>query len=279
MSSQIPVMTPRPPQSSLPSSLSTPQLGLVSPGKYLAVSGSPSYPPALGNPPPGSNASGGHTPFRSFRNLLSFGSAKNNSTSPAGISQSAAASRTSLGILRRSINGERSVSTPYLVPPKVQDEAPALIIELSHRVDEPLFDKDELRDRLCLEPSSPQTASSSPLSSRASVYGADQPGNSILLKKYASLIGFLQSLECLIYRQSWRRKLQGSRSTCPALMNRLYARPAQSAVASRPGRPPLNLYHRPMRMVRTRRRSTCLPATFRRKCLPLCQARGGKTGG
>lgn len=174
--SQIPVMTPRPPQSTLPSSLSTPQLGLVSPGKYLAVSGSPSYPSALGNNPSGSNTSGGLTPFRSFRNLLSFASVKHNSPSPGGIIQSASASRTSFGNLRRSVNGERSVSTPYLVPPKVQEAAPTPIIQLSYRVDEPLFDKDELRSRLCLEPSSPQSASSSPLSSCASVYGADQPG-------------------------------------------------------------------------------------------------------
>lgn len=167
-------MTPRPSQSCLPSSLSTPQLGLVSPGRYLAVSGSPSYP--SGSSSSASNTSGGLTPFRSFRNLLSFGPTKNIPVISGGISQSASASRTSFSNFRRSVNGERNASTPHLATPKSRDDAPALTIQLSHRVDEPLFDPDELRNRLCLEPASPETATPSPLSSCGSAYGADQPG-------------------------------------------------------------------------------------------------------
>ncbi|KAI0338677.1 hypothetical protein BDW22DRAFT_1362775 [Trametopsis cervina] len=168
-SSQIPVMTPRQSQSSLPSSLSTPQLGLVPQGRYLSVSDSPSFP---GNTP--SNTSSGMTSFRSFRNLLPFGSGKN-ALSPAGSPQSVTPTRTSLGgTFRRSAHGERSVSAPHL-PTKPQVDTPVLSIQLSHRVDEPLFGKDELQNRLGMEPTTPETAFPSPLSSAGSFQVVEQP--------------------------------------------------------------------------------------------------------
>ncbi|KAI0085513.1 hypothetical protein BDY19DRAFT_996649 [Irpex rosettiformis] len=163
-------MAPRPPQSSLPSSLSTPQLGLVSQGRFLAVSGSPSYPPVTGN-----NASGGLAPFRSFRNLLSFGPGKNTPGSSSGSSGSTAVTRSSIGGLRRPQNGDRIVSAPQLPPSKRQEDPPILSIELSHPVDEPSFDTRELRDRLGVEPGTPDSVAPSPISSSSSFHIPEQP--------------------------------------------------------------------------------------------------------
>ncbi|KAI0691815.1 hypothetical protein BC835DRAFT_100010 [Cytidiella melzeri] len=170
--SHIPVMTPRPSQSSLPSSLSSPQLGLVPQGRFLAVSGSPSYPAVSGSST--NSSSGGMSSFRTFRNLLPFGPSKNTSGSPTSNSNPATPTRSSSGPLRRSVNGERSVSAPHL-PVKRQDEPPVLTIQLSHRVDEPLFDTHELRNKLGVEPSTPESVLPSPLSSAGSFHVVEQP--------------------------------------------------------------------------------------------------------
>ncbi|KIP02599.1 hypothetical protein PHLGIDRAFT_130656 [Phlebiopsis gigantea 11061_1 CR5-6] len=173
--SQIPVIAPRPPHSSLPSSLSSPHLGLVSPGRHLAVSGSPTRPSASTH----SSSSTGSTPFRSFRNFLSFGPTKSQSanSSPAA-SSSAGPTRQSLGSLRRSTNGERSVSSPNL-PTTNLDTTPVLTIELSHKVDQPLIDSEDLQSRLCLRPRTPENSSplstTSTLSSRVVAVTPEQP--------------------------------------------------------------------------------------------------------
>ena len=166
--SHIPVMAPRPSQSSLPSSLSTPQFGLGNQGRFLAVSGSPSYPAVTGN-----SAGGGLAPFRSFRNLLPFGSGKHTSGSSSGNSGSTTGGRTSLGGSRRSVTGDRSVSASHL-PISRKEEPPVLSIELAHPVDEPLFQAHELRDRLGVEPATPTSVAPSPVSSSGSHYINEQ---------------------------------------------------------------------------------------------------------
>lgn len=156
MQSQIPVMAPRPSQSSLPSSLSTPHLGLVPPTRHLAVSGSPTHLPTS---PSSSGSTGGLPSFRSFRNLLSFGPSKGSSSNSAA---SAGPSRPSLG-LRRPANGEHDMPAPAIPASRSQDSLPVLSIELSHHVDEPLIDHEELERRLCAD--SRTSPDASPLSS------------------------------------------------------------------------------------------------------------------
>ncbi|KZT66212.1 hypothetical protein DAEQUDRAFT_813747 [Daedalea quercina L-15889] len=115
--SGIPVFTPRRPQSSVPSTLSTPQLGLVPPTRHLSVSGSPQHPSPSSS---SSSTSGGITPFRSFRNLFSTasGSSKHSPTSASSTvpvsSPKSSFPATALGSLRRSIGGDHSVSAPNL---------------------------------------------------------------------------------------------------------------------------------------------------------------------
>ncbi|PSR71648.1 hypothetical protein PHLCEN_2v12501 [Hermanssonia centrifuga] len=163
--SHIPVISSWPSPVHIPTSASGPYLGFTSPTGRLAVSDSPSHPSL--SPPP---ASGGLSPFRSFRNLLSFGPSKGQSTSAVG------PSRSSFAGLRRPTHGDRSVSTPNLRH-KSQDDLPVLSIELfpsielSHRVDEPLIDSMELHTRLGLQLPTPD--SESPSSSRASSVHAD----------------------------------------------------------------------------------------------------------
>ena len=187
LQSHIPVIAPRQSQSSLPSSLSTPHLGLVPPTRHLSVSGSPTHPPTNQNP----STSPSLTPFRSFRNFLSFGPGKNqaaSSSSAAVLSPSAILPRPSLSTLKRSTNGDRSVSAPHL-PVSHADSTPVISIEPSHRVelsykvDEPLFDNEELQSRLCVQPRTPETSSPvssiSTLSSRATIPTPEQPGKSV----------------------------------------------------------------------------------------------------
>ncbi len=169
--SHIPVISSWPSPVHIPTSASGPYLGFTSPTGRLAVSDSPSHPSL--SPPP---ASGGLSPFRSFRNLLSFGPSKGQSTNAVG------PSRSSFAGLRRPTHGDRSVSTPNLRH-KSQDDLPVLSIELfpsielSHRVDEPLIDSMELHTRLGLQLPTPD--SESPSSSRASsVHADDHPGAS-----------------------------------------------------------------------------------------------------
>lgn len=190
--SQIPVMAPRPSQSSLPSSLSTPHLGLVAPARYLAVSGSPTHPPPSTSP---SSSPGGLPSFRSFRNLLSFGPGKNSSSNSSS-SSPAGPSRPSLA-LRRSTNGERNVAAPGLPKTRSQDSLPVLSIELSHHVDEPLIDQEELERRLRASPRTPPSASPlssvSTLSSRMPASPTEQPAASPLIHGVSELSTILEA--------------------------------------------------------------------------------------
>ena len=132
--SGIPVFTPRKSQSSVPSTFSTPHLGLVPPTRHLSVSGSPTHPSPSSS---SSSTNGGITPFRSFRNLFSTasGSSKNQPSTPASAPLSSpkpSFPATALGSLRRSIGGDRSVSAPNLRHNQdpVYEETPVLQIDL-----------------------------------------------------------------------------------------------------------------------------------------------------
>ncbi|KAI0655811.1 hypothetical protein C8Q70DRAFT_936193 [Cubamyces menziesii] len=111
--SQIPVMSPR--SSSFPS----PHLGLVPPSRYPSVSGSPTLPTPASSPTTSANG-GGNTPFRSFRNFLSFGSGKHNTSPTASALPKGAFS--SLGVVRRSVQVERRVSSPQLNSRRSEDD-------------------------------------------------------------------------------------------------------------------------------------------------------------
>ncbi|EED84598.1 predicted protein [Postia placenta Mad-698-R] len=127
--SHIPVFTPR--KSSSSPGLSNPHLGLVPPSRHLSVSGSPTHPsPSSAS----SSTSGGLTPFRSFKNLFFNKHAPNTPKSPfAGF-----------GSIRRSINGERSVSAPHLRRQSSAEESPVLEIVLP--CTEPLLNGMELQN-------------------------------------------------------------------------------------------------------------------------------------
>ena len=184
--SHIPVISSRPSQSGLPSSLSTPQLGLVSPTRLLAVSGTPA--PTSGHNAPAPGAAGGLTSFRSFRNLLSFGPSKSHASTPLPVSP--AVIRPFAGF-RHSSQAERSPRMSTSQPPpdeKAQDDddLPVLsiemahTIELSHRVDEPLIDTEELQKQLGLRPRTPETISISPTSSSATSINTLDPPSAFL---------------------------------------------------------------------------------------------------
>lgn len=181
MQSQIPVMAPRPSQSSLPTSLSSPHLGLVPPTRHLAVSASPTHSPTTSGSNPSSSP--GSTPFRSFRNFLSFGPGKSQASNASSSgATSAGPSRPSLGALRRSTTAERSVSAPQHLASKAPDAIPVLSIQFSHKVDEPLIDNEELQSRLCIQPRTPESSSPlstvSTLSSRVALVTPENPGTS-----------------------------------------------------------------------------------------------------
>ncbi|OJT14558.1 hypothetical protein TRAPUB_8891 [Trametes pubescens] len=108
--SQIPVMSPR------SSSLSSP-LGLVPPSRYPSVSGSPTLPTPS---PSASSNGGGSTPFRSFRNFLSFGGGRHSSN--PNVSALPKGPFTGLGPVRRSVNVERRVSSPQLNSRRSEDD-------------------------------------------------------------------------------------------------------------------------------------------------------------
>ena len=113
--SQIPVMSPRASHSGSNSlsALPSPHLGLVPPSRYPSVSGSPSIvsPPTSPSPP---SSGGGSTPFRTFRNFLSFGSSNKHSSSPSVPSAIPKSHFSTLGPIRRSVNVERRASSPQL---------------------------------------------------------------------------------------------------------------------------------------------------------------------
>ena len=132
--SGIPVFTPRKSQSSVPSTFSTPHLGLVPPTRHLSVSGSPTHPSPSSS---SSSTNGAITPFRSFRNLFSTasGSSKNQPSTPTSAPLSSpkpSFPATALGSLRRSIGGDRSVSAPNLRHSQepLYEETPVLQIDL-----------------------------------------------------------------------------------------------------------------------------------------------------
>ena len=165
------------------------------------MSGSPAHPPVSIH----NSSSTGSTPFRSFRNFLSFGPNKNQSAnSGSAASSSAGLSRQSLGGLRRSTNAERSVSSPNL-PTTNLDTTPVLTIELSHKVDQPLIDNEELESRLCVQPQTPENSSPlssvSTLSSHVVAITPEQPGRFscrfVLLLAYLSLSTLRQVTEAL----------------------------------------------------------------------------------
>ncbi|EPS93811.1 hypothetical protein FOMPIDRAFT_1038980 [Fomitopsis schrenkii] len=116
--SGIPVFTPRKSQSTVPSTFSTPHLGLVPPTRHLSVSGSPTHPSPSSS---ASSTNGGITPFRSFRNLFSTasGSSKNQPSTPSPAPLSSPKSSfpaAALGTLRRSIGGDRFATSPSPSP-------------------------------------------------------------------------------------------------------------------------------------------------------------------
>ncbi|THH30143.1 hypothetical protein EUX98_g4050 [Antrodiella citrinella] len=160
--SQIPVKasSSRYAQSALPSSLPPPHFSFVSPSQHLSVSDSPTYTNVSAANPP--NAPTGLSSFRSFRNLLPFGPNKPSNPSP-GPSANKSGTFSNLGAIRRSMNGERSVSAPVLRSKKSQEDPPVLSIEFSHKVDEPFIKPEDLRGGLGLymkqpEPPPPQSA-------------------------------------------------------------------------------------------------------------------------
>ncbi|KAI0820525.1 hypothetical protein BC628DRAFT_1413065 [Trametes gibbosa] len=119
-SSQIPVMTPR------SSSLSSP-IGLAPSSRYPSVSGSPTIPTPAASPST-SSGGGGSTPFRSFRNFLSFGGGKHG-TSPSASALPKSA-LTTLGPVRRSVNVERRASSPHLNSSRRSEDDYVLSIDL-----------------------------------------------------------------------------------------------------------------------------------------------------
>lgn len=189
----------QPPQSHIPiktlrtGGIQNPQqtnhFGFVPPSRHLSVSDTPSKSSPTSSSSAASSTGGGLTSFRSFRNLLPFGSAKHHHTSNLGLTTGPTRSSfASLSALRKSIHGERSVSAPQLRPEKSHDDFPVLTIELSHHLNEPLLNQDELKKNgLGLYTSqSPETAEarhdleqpSPPHSAPASSTTFDTPGTS-----------------------------------------------------------------------------------------------------
>ena len=132
--SYIPVITPRPSKSALPSSLSVPQLGLVPPNRQ------PSGPGSLTNPTPDSttatNAAGIYSlnsslpSFRSLRNFLPFVSGKR--VSDVSVTGGTKGSFSDFGSTRRSITADRKSSSSYRR--SEQSDIPVIEIEASrHR--------------------------------------------------------------------------------------------------------------------------------------------------
>lgn len=152
--SNIPVLAPRPTaNASVTPSMSSSHFGMVPPSKHLSVSSTPSHPSSPSSSTH-SSTSGGIAPFRSFRNLLSFGPGKQ-THSNANVPRNPFGS---LSSIRRSINGERSVSSPQLRRQRSQDEAPVVCIDssafayqLPKPVHEPLMSSEELRNSMGLD--------------------------------------------------------------------------------------------------------------------------------
>ena len=169
--SQIPVKasSSRYAQSAMPNTLSSPHFSFAPSSQHLSVSDSPSHQSQNTVPTPANSS--GITTFRSFRNLLPFGPTKLPSTSNNPAPSSKSSPFSNLGVIRRSMNGERSVSAPVLRPKKSQEDPPILSIQLSHKVDEPLIKPEDLRGGLGLymkqpEPPPPPPPQSAPATSQ-----------------------------------------------------------------------------------------------------------------
>ncbi|KAF8264919.1 hypothetical protein EI94DRAFT_1737286 [Lactarius quietus] len=132
--SLIPLLSPKSPRnpafsSSLPSSLSVPQLGLVPPNRTPSGSGPPSQAPVSPHTPqvPSAHTSGGTSlpSLRSLRNLLPFGSGsgKPPSGTPAAASGPSRSPFASFAPVRRSMNVERKNSSQFSRPGDDSDGA------------------------------------------------------------------------------------------------------------------------------------------------------------
>ena len=175
--SQIPVMTPRASHSgsnSLPSALPSPHLGLVPPSRYPSVSGSPTLPSPGSSPSPPSSG-GGSTPFRTFRNFLSFGSSSKHAQSPSLPSATPKNHFSTLGPVRRSVNVERRASSPQLVRRSEDDYVLA--------IDVPRPGDEKSPNTRLPKSSDPSPASRSPLS-RSHSPVAESSGMFILANLY-----------------------------------------------------------------------------------------------
>ena len=119
----IPVVAPRPIRSTLPSSLSLPQLNLGPTSRRpSADSSSAAFIPVASSPNILTTSGSAVSPFRSLRNLLPFGGGKQQAPSiqPNGISNNPRSSFSNFGSVRRSMTGERksSISAPQVEVPE-----------------------------------------------------------------------------------------------------------------------------------------------------------------
>jgi hypothetical protein len=120
--SYIPVVSPRPTRSTLPSSLSLPQLQLAP----LPRRPSGSSPAVGASPVLSSTSHTGISSFRSLRNLLPFGSAKHSSAAANGPRNPFP----NFGSVRRSMTGDRKNSATF--PSAEESESsPVISIEAS----------------------------------------------------------------------------------------------------------------------------------------------------
>ncbi len=166
-------MTPRASHSgtNTPSALPSPYLGLVPPSRYPSVSGSPTLPSPTSSPSPPSSG-GGNTPFRTFRNFLSFGNSSKHAQSPSLPSAAIPKNHFStLGSIRRSVNVERRASSPQLVR-RSQDDYVLTI-------DVPRPGDGKSPNTRLSKSSDPSSTSRSPLS-RSQSPAAESPGAFIL---------------------------------------------------------------------------------------------------
>jgi hypothetical protein len=123
--SYIPVIAPRPTRSTLPSSLSLPQLQLAP----LPRRPSGSSPAVAASPVSSSVPHTGISSFRSLRNLLPFGAAKSNHSAGAtgGTPNAPKSSFPNFGSVRRSMTSDRKNSATFL---RAEEEEPSPVISI-----------------------------------------------------------------------------------------------------------------------------------------------------
>src|SRR6266702_6202669 len=169
--SLIPLLSPKSarnqaPSSSLPSSLSAPQLGLVPPNRTPSGSGPPSQAAIPSHTPPvlPTHASGGSSlpSLRTLRNLLPFGSGKPASgTATSGPLRSPFASFAP--VRRSSTTIERKNSSQFSRPGDDSDEAVISIVPSPLRQASPERTRDATSSADAHDPSAPSPLSVSPL--------------------------------------------------------------------------------------------------------------------